>query len=127
MTWKQRETNMEEVHATPSVLTLDLRSSQDVGWPKITQSTSSEQATGGNFSEFISVCALLVAVDGDAAYRTWQERFRPLYFSTLPYVILLDPYTPEFARRMLFDGAADCCAMGDAERVSLIVGRLELD
>jgi diguanylate cyclase (GGDEF)-like protein/PAS domain S-box-containing protein len=111
-------------HASPTVLTLDLRVGQGVEWPKINYPSASRLPDDGGFSAF-TICTLLVAIDGDAAYSAWQERFRPKYFSRVRYVILLDPYTPDLARRALRDGAADCCAMTDAERLSLILTRLE--
>lgn len=116
---------MEVGHATPTVLTLDLRARQERGWPKITHADAADRPSQADFRSF-TACALLVAVDTEAAYSAWRQRFRPLYFSSLPYVILLDPYSAESARRALRDGAADCCAMDDTERLALIVTRLEL-
>jgi diguanylate cyclase (GGDEF)-like protein/PAS domain S-box-containing protein len=116
---------MEVGHPVPWVLTLDLRGDQGLEWPKIVYSGGGRPPDDTGFSAFITTCVLLVAVDGEATYSAWQEQFRPTYFSTTPCVVLLDPYTPELARRALRDGAADCCAMTDAERLSLIITRLE--
>ena len=69
--------------------------------------------------------ALLVAIDSESAYAEWTRRFYPLCPGDLPHVVLLAPWDRELARRIVSDGAADCCAPDNLERIELIIARLE--
>jgi diguanylate cyclase (GGDEF)-like protein/PAS domain S-box-containing protein len=79
----------------------------------------------GGCQEANTALAVLVAIDGEAAYTDWQQRFHPMCPSSFPHIVLLDPWDPELARRIIRSDAADCCAMDDLERIELIVARLE--
>ena len=80
---------------------------------------------GGDCKLAMSALAVFVAIDGEAAYTDWRERFHPMCPSGFPHVILLDPYSPTLARKALTDDATDCCAINDFERMELIVARLK--
>jgi diguanylate cyclase (GGDEF)-like protein/PAS domain S-box-containing protein len=80
---------------------------------------------GGECAEATTALAVLVAIDGEAAYADWQQRFHPMCQGNFPHVVLLDPYDPRLARRIVRSDAADCCAMDDLERIELIAARLE--
>ena len=55
----------------------------------------------------------------------WLQRFHPMCPSGFPHVVLLDPYDPVLARRIIRSDAADCCALDDSERIDLIIDRLQ--
>lgn len=69
--------------------------------------------------------AVLVAIDGEPAYAEWQQRFLPMCPNGCPHIVLLDPWSPTLALRIVQGDAAECCAMDDLERIELALARLE--
>jgi diguanylate cyclase (GGDEF)-like protein/PAS domain S-box-containing protein len=112
----------------PRLLLLDLRLSKRAALPALAglAVVNPNPCSGsGGCQEANTALAVLVAIDGEAAYTDWQQRFHPMCPSGFPHVVLLDPWDPELARRIILSDAADCCAMEDLERIELIVTRLE--
>jgi len=107
------------------LLFLDLRGSKRLAAPRLDGLETVNPVANSECRVAKTALAVLVAVDGEATYYDWRQRFHPMCPGGFPHIILLDPYSPELARRALNDDAADCCAMDDHERLSLIVGRLE--
>lgn len=106
-------------------LLLDLRRNKRSSLPAIEGLVVVNPNPAAECTEASTALAVLVAIDGEAAYMDWLQRFHPMCPSGFPHVILLDPYEPELARRIVRSDAADCCAMDDLERIELIVARLE--
>jgi diguanylate cyclase (GGDEF)-like protein/PAS domain S-box-containing protein len=107
------------------LLFLDLRQNRHGAIPLLAGLEQVNPTPGGDCKLAMSALAVFVAIDGEAAYTEWRERFHPMCPSGFPHVILLDPYSPTLARKALADDAADCCAINDLERMELIVARLE--
>ena len=116
---------MPEVLQPPRLLLLDLRKSKRSALPAVAGLVVVNPNPGGECTEATTALAVLVAIDGEAAYTDWIQRFHPMCPSNFPHVVLLDPYDPELARRIVRSDAADCCAMDDLERIELIAARLE--
>lgn len=112
--------------SSPSrLLFLDLRASKCLAPPELDGLEPVNPAADGECQAAQVALAVFVAVDGEAAYQEWRQRFHPMCPNAFPHVVLLDPYCPDLARRALNDDAADCCALDDRERMALIVARLE--
>jgi diguanylate cyclase (GGDEF)-like protein/PAS domain S-box-containing protein len=109
----------------PRLLFLDLRQNKGAALPQLAGLEPVNPAPDGECSVATSALAVFVAIDSAAAYGDWLQLFHPLCPPAFPHVILLDPYDPALARRIMRDDAADCCAIDDAERMALIVARLE--
>lgn len=107
------------------LLFLDLRGSKRLAPPELDGLETVNPAVDGECPAAKAALAVFVAVDGDAAYADWRQRFHPMCPNAFPHVVLLDPYCPNLAHRALTDDAADCCALDDLERMALIVARLE--
>jgi diguanylate cyclase (GGDEF)-like protein/PAS domain S-box-containing protein len=107
------------------LLFLDLRAGKRLAVPRLDGLETVNPAPNSECRVADAALAVLVAVDGEATYHDWRQRFHPMCPCAFPHVVLLDPYSPELARRALNDDAADCCAMDDQERLDLIVARLE--
>lgn len=107
------------------LLFLDLRGSTRLAPPPLAGLEPINPSPDGECQAAEAALAVFVAIDGDAAYADWRQRFHPMCPNAFPHVILLDPYYPNLARRALNDDAADCCALDDQERLALIVTRLE--
>lgn len=107
------------------LLFLDLRASKRLAAPRLAGLETVNPVANSECRVAKTALAVLVAVDGEATYYDWRQRFHPMCPCGFPHIILLDPYSPELARRALNDDAADCCAMDDQERLDLIVARLE--
>ena len=107
------------------LLLLDLRQSRHGSLPALAGLEPVNPAPGGDCQLALSALAVFVAIDSEAAYNDWRERYHPMRPCGFPHVILLDPYDPGLARRALTDDAADCCAWNDLERMELIVARLK--
>lgn len=107
------------------LLFLDLRGSKRLAPPGLDGLEAINPAAAGECQAAKAALTVFVAVDGDAAYEDWRQRFHPMCPDAFPHVVLLDPYCPNLARRALNDDAADCCALDDLERMALIVARLE--
>jgi len=107
------------------LLFLDLRGSKRLAPPGLEGLEPVNPSADGECQAANAALAVFVAVDSDAAYEDWRQRFHPMCPDTFPHVVLLDPYCPNLARRALNDDAADCCALDDLERMTLIVARLE--
>lgn len=106
-------------------LCLDLRASQRRPLPAVPGLTVVSPNPGSsNCEESRNALCVLVAIDGEAAYADWLQRFHPMCPKGFPHVILLDPYDPALARRAIGSDAADCCAIDDLERIELILARL---
>lgn len=116
---------MPEVLHSPRLLLLDLRKQKRSALPVVAGLVVVNPNPGVECTETPTAQAILVAIDGEAAYADWLQRFHPMCPQNFPYVVLLDPYVPELARRIVRDDAADCCAMDDGERIELIIARLE--
>lgn len=116
---------MPEVSQPPRQLLLDLRKTKRSSLPAIDGLTVVNPNPSAECGGAGSALAVFVALDGEAAYADWLQRFHPMCPSGFPNVMLLDPYDPVLARRILRGDAADCCAMDDVERIELIVTRLE--
>ncbi len=69
--------------------------------------------------------AVLVAIDREQAYADWRRRFLRWCPRGFPHIVLLDPWSQTLALRIVQDGAVDCCAMDDLERIELALTRLE--
>lgn len=106
------------------LLFLDLRERRSTPLPKLAGLESVNPKSGDDCQAAFSALAVFVALDSAAAYNDWRLRFLPMCPSGFPHVVLLDPYDPQLARQVLGDGAADCCAADDLERMELIVTRL---
>ena len=109
----------------PRLLLLDLRKSKRSALPAVAGLVTVNPNPSGECAEATTALAVLVAIDGEAAHTDWQQRFHPMCPSNFPHVVLLDPYDPELARRVIRSDAADCCAIDDVERIELIAARLE--
>ena len=109
----------------PRLLLLDLRKSKRSALPAVAGLVVVNPNPGGECAEATTALSVLVAIDGEAAYTDWQQRFHPMCPGNFPHVVLLDPYDSRLARRIVRSDAADCCAMDDLERIELIVARLE--
>lgn len=107
------------------LLFLDLRACKRLAPPDLDGLEAVNPSTDGECQAATAALAIFVAIDGDAAYEDWRQRFHPMCPNAFPHVVLLDPYCPNLARRALNDDAADCCALNDLERLALIVARLE--
>lgn len=116
---------MPEVLQPSRLLLLDLRKRKRAALPALPGLVTVNPNPGAQCTEANSALAVLVAIDGEAAYADWLQRFHPMCPSGFPHVVLLDPYEPALARRIVGGDAADCCAMDDGERIALIVTRLE--
>mgnify|MGYP001764645396 CR=1 FL=1 len=112
---------MPEVSQPPRQLLLDLRKTKRSSLPAIDGLTVVNPNPSAECGGAGSALAVFVALDGEAAYAEWLQRFHPMCPSGFPNVMLLDPYDPVLARRILRGDAADCCAMDDVERIELIV------
>ncbi len=108
----------------PRLLLLDLRSEKRSALPALPGLTVVTPNPSGDCKESRNALGVLVAIDGEAAYADWVQRFHPMCPEGFPHVILLDPYDPALARSALESDAADCCAMDDGERLDLIIARL---
>ena len=89
----------------PRLLLLDLRSSKRAALPALTglAVVNPNPCSGsGGCQEANTALAVLVAIDGEAAYTDWQQRFHPMCPSGFPHVVLLDPWDPALARRVEF-------------------------
>ena len=115
---------MPEASQSSRQLLLDLRKNKRLSLPAIDGLVVVNPNPAAECSEAGSALAVFVALDGEAAYADWLQRFHPMCPSGFPNVILLDPYDPVLARRILRGDAADCCAMDDLERIDLILVRL---
>lgn len=111
-------------HQPPRLLYLDLRQGKDLGMPPLAGLEPVNPGPDGDCSATATALAVFVGIDSPAAYADWRQRFHPLCPGAFPHVVLLDPYDPALARRVMGDDAADCCAFDDAERQELIVARL---
>ena len=116
---------MPEVPQPPRQLLLDLRKNKRLPLPAVSGMVVVNPNPSAECSEAMTAQAVFVAIDGDAAYQDWLQRFHPMCPNGFPHVVLLDPYDPALARRIVRSDAADCCAMDDVERIELIVARLE--
>ena len=105
-------------------LLLDLRRHQHVALPVHPDISVVNPKSAGECDSAAGAIAVFVAIDGDAAYREWAQRFHPMCPVNFPHVVLLDPYDPQMARHALQHHAEDCCALDDQERIALIVERL---
>ncbi|MGB9495418.1 MAG: PAS domain-containing protein, partial [Azonexus sp.] len=116
---------MPDLLQPPRLLLLDLRTSKRVGLPALAGLVVvNPNPCSGDCQEADTALAVLVAIDGEAAYADWLQRFHPMCPGGFPSVVLLDPWDPALARRIIQGDAADCCAMDDLERIELIVARL---
>ena len=107
------------------LLLIDLRVSRHAPQPALPGLVVVNPNTGaGDCAEADTVLAVLVAVDGEAAYAEWRLQFHAMCPSSFQHIVLLDPWNPELARRIVQGDAADCCAMDDLERIDLAVTRL---
>jgi diguanylate cyclase (GGDEF)-like protein/PAS domain S-box-containing protein len=111
--------------APPRLLYLDLRQHGNGAMPWLAGLEPVTPVPGDRCDTAANALAVFVAIDGDAAYADWRKRLHPLCPRAFPHVILLDPYDPALARKVMADDAADCCAIDDIERMELIVARLE--
>ncbi|MGV0977123.1 MAG: sensor domain-containing diguanylate cyclase [Azonexus sp.] len=117
---------MPDLLQPPRLLLLDLRLSKRAALPALAGLVVvNPNPCSGDCDQANTALAVLVAIDGEAAYADWQQRFHPMCPSGFPHVVLLDPWDPALARRIIQSDAADCCAMDDLERIELIVIRLE--
>ena len=108
----------------PRLLLLDLRSEKRSALPTLPGLTVVTPNPSGDCKESRNALGVLVAIDGEAAYADWVQRFHPMCPEGFPHVILLKPYDHAIARSALDSDAADCCAMDDGERLDLIIARL---
>lgn len=109
----------------PRLLFLDLRQARSGPMPPLAGVEPVNPLPAGKCAAPAGALAVLVAIDGEAAYNDWRSRLHPLCPRAFPHVILLDPFDMDLARRVMADDAADCCAIDDIERMALIVARLE--
>lgn len=109
----------------PRLLFLDLRQRTGRAMPRLSGLEPVNPLPGGKCDAATMALAVFVAIDGEAAYEDWRRRLHPLCPRAFPHVILLDPYDPALARKVMADDAADCCTIDDIERMELIVARLE--
>ena len=109
----------------PRLLFLDLRQHGSSPTPSLTGLEPVNPALACTSGSPPDALAVLVAIDGEAAYADWRKRLHPLCPRAFPHIILLDPYDSALARKVMADDAADCCAIDDIERMELIVARLE--
>lgn len=116
---------MPEVLHPPRLLFLDLRKRKRAALPALPGLVAVSPNPDGQCAEANAALAVLVAIDGEAAHSDWRQRFHPMCPSDFPHVVLLDPYDPVLARRIVDSDAFDCCAMDDGDRIALIVARLE--
>ena len=115
---------MPDVLAPPRLLLLDLRTERRSPPPPLPGLSVVSPNPGGECREAEQALAVLVVIDGEAALAAWEERFHPMCPGGFPHVVLLDPYSPQLARRVMAGDAADCCAIDDLERIELIIARL---
>ena len=109
----------------PRLLFVDLRQERSSRIPPLAGVEHVTPPPAGQHHSPAGALAILVAVDGEAAYADWRTHQHPLYPRAFPHVILLDPFDMDLARKIMTDDAADCCAIDDIERLALIVARLE--
>lgn len=107
------------------LLLLDLRKHRHSPFPDFPGLEPVNPTPGCDYQAANTALAVFVAIDSQAAYDDWRHRFHPMCPSGFPHVVLLDPYDSPLARHALADGAADCCAIADVERMALIVARLQ--
>lgn len=110
---------------TCRLLLLDLRKHRRSPAPNFPGLEPINPAPGCDYQAASTALAVFVAIDTPVAYDDWQQRFHPMCPSGFPHVVLLDPYDAPLARRALTEGAEDCCALDDIERMTLIVTRLQ--
>lgn len=111
--------------APPRLLFLDLRRERSGRMPPLAGVEPVNPHPVGKCNAPAGALAVLVAIDGEAAYADWRTRLHPLCPRAFPHVVLLDPFDMDLARKVMADDAADCCAIDDLERMELIVARLE--
>ena len=117
---------MPDLLQPPRLLLLDLRTSKRAGLPALAGLVVvNPNPCTDECNEADTALAVMVAIDSEAAYMDWLQRFHPMCPGGFPNVLLLDPWDPTLARRIIQGDAADCCAMDDLERIELIVARLE--
>lgn len=116
---------MPEVLQSPRLLLLDLRKQKRSVLPVLARLVVVNPNPEAECTQATTAQAVFVAIDGEAAYADWLQRFHPMCPSSFPYVVLLDPYEPGLARRIVGSDATDCCAIDDLERIDLILARLE--
>ena len=116
---------MPEVLQSPRLLLLDLRKQKRSVLPVLAGLVVVNPNPEAECTQATTAQAVFVAIDGESAYADWLQRFHPMCPSSFPYVVLLDPYDPNLARRIVGGDAADCCAIDDLERIDLILARLE--
>jgi diguanylate cyclase (GGDEF)-like protein/PAS domain S-box-containing protein len=116
---------MPEVPQPPRQLLLDLRKHKRSPLPAVDSLVLVHPNPSAECSEASTALAVFVAIDGEAAYMDWLQRFHPMCPSGFPHVVLLDPYDPVLARRIIRSDAADCCGLDDPERIELIIDRLQ--
>lgn len=107
------------------LLFLDLRAIKSAALPDIDGLEPVNPGAGSGCPTAITALLVMVAIDSQAAYDDWRQRFHPMCPNGFPHLVLLDPYCPALARQALRDDAADCCAMDDLERIALITARLQ--
>lgn len=110
--------------APPRLLFLDLRQQGNGAMPFLAGLEPVIPSPADRCNTTANALAVFVAIDGEAAYADWRKRLHPLCPRAFPHVILLDPYDPDMARKVMADDAADCCAIDDIERMELITARL---
>ncbi len=108
---------------TPRLLLLDLRIGKRAPQPALPGLVVDPNPRLGDWEKADSALTVLVAIDGEPAYAEWRQRFHPMCPSGFQHIVLLDPWNPELARRIVQGDAADCCAMDDLERIDLAVTR----
>ena len=109
----------------PRLLFLDLRQHGDGAMPPLAGLEPVTPSPADQCTNTTNSLAVFVAIDGETAYTDWRKRLHPLCPRAFPHIILLDPYDPVLARKIMADDAADCCAISDMERMELIIARLE--
>lgn len=110
--------------APPRLLFLDLRQERSGRIPPLPGVEPLNPQPVGPCATSFGALAVLVAIDGEAAYADWRNRLHPLCPRAFPHIVLLDPFDLDLARRVMADDAADCCAIDDIARLELIVARL---
>ncbi len=116
---------MPDALQTPRLLLLDLRTRKRLVLPAVPELVAVTPNPSGDCKQSGVALGVMVAIDGEAAYADWLQHFHPMYPEGFPHVILLDPYNPDLARRAICNSALDCAALDDAERIELIVTRLQ--
>ena len=112
--------------ASCRLLFIDLRTTRQAPPPPLPGLVVvSPNLATGECAETAAALAALVAIDGEAAHAEWRQRYHPMCQGGFPHIVLLDPWDPVLARRILQGDAADCCAIDDLERIELTLARLE--